>query len=436
MTKHIITAIICAVFIQFSFSQTTINRTAGVTYTNGVPTADPGARGSLIAVDVTTWREYEWNAGSSTWVHRGFFIQEISGCTAPAFTPGLHDSYYQKSIGCKSLWIWNGTSWDLSGDDWGGQVVDVLPPLTGEGTGTSPLTIGQAGATTGQVLKWNGSAWVPAEAIDFPLLAPNGTQKEPSFSFYENEEVGLFNDGGLSLVGVSDGVNVLTSNSDYPGSINIFSGGGDIGGSILLTSGEGLLNGGDIAINCGTGVEQGGKLYIGAGYSTISSGGEVSLFAGGSELSTGGRLILRGGSAVNGRGGNLELYGGVSVDGIGGDFTMSGGDSQGGRGGRFSITGGQSIDNDGGAVSIYGGSTDAGVGGRVELSGGIGNGGIASQVDIANCLLNVGAVNILQRDALVGKRAGSTIFTIDAVANDGSVGVLQVWNGTGWKNCW
>lgn len=163
MTKHIITAIICAVFIQFSFSQTTINRTAGVTYTNGVPTADPGARGSLIAVDVTTWREYEWNAGNSTWVHRGFFIQEISGCTAPAFTPGLHDSYYQKSIGCKSLWIWNGTSWDLSGDDWGGQVVDVLPPLTGEGTGTSPLTIGQAGATNGQVLKWNSttSAWEP-----------------------------------------------------------------------------------------------------------------------------------------------------------------------------------------------------------------------------------------------------------------------------------
>jgi len=164
MTKHIITAIICAVFIQFSFSQTTINRTAGVTYTNGVPTADPGARGSLIAVDITTWREYEWNAGSSTWVHRGFFIQEISGCTAPAFTPGLHDSYYQKSIGCKSLWIWNGTSWDLSGDDWGGQTINTLSPLSGKGTSGDPLTIGQAGATNGQVLKWNSttSAWEPA----------------------------------------------------------------------------------------------------------------------------------------------------------------------------------------------------------------------------------------------------------------------------------
>jgi len=213
MTKHIITAIICAVFIQFSFSQTTINRTAGVTYTNGVPTADPGARGSLIVVDITTWREYEWNAGSSTWVHRGFFIQEISGCTAPAFTPGLHDSYYQKSIGCKSLWIWNGTSWDLSGDDWGDQTINTLSPLSGKGTSGDPLTIGQAGATNGQVLKWNSttSAWEPANDNNTGTTYTAGTGINVTGSVISNT-------GDLSntneLQTLSTGTNTLTlSNS-------------------------------------------------------------------------------------------------------------------------------------------------------------------------------------------------------------------------------
>jgi hypothetical protein len=209
MTKHIITAIICAVFIQFSFSQTTINRTAGVTYTNGVPTADPGARGSLIAVDVTTWREYEWNAGNSTWVHRGFFIQEISGCATPAFTPGLHDSYYQKSIGCKSLWIWNGTSWDLSGDDWGDQTINTLSPLSGKGTSGKPLTIGQAGATNGQVLKWNSttSAWEPANDNNTGTTYTGGTGINVTGSVISNT-------GDLSntneLQTLSTGTNTLT----------------------------------------------------------------------------------------------------------------------------------------------------------------------------------------------------------------------------------
>ena len=213
MTKHIITAIICAVFIQFSFSQTTINRTAGVTYTNGVPTADPGARGSLIAVDVTTWREYEWNAGNSTWVHRGFFIQEISGCATPAFTPGLHDSYYQKSIGCKSLWIWNGTSWDLSGDDWGDQTINTLSPLSGKGTSGDPLTIGQAGATNGQVLKWNSttSAWEPANDNNTGTTYTAGTGINVTGSVISNT-------GDLSATNeiqtLSAGTNTLTlSNS-------------------------------------------------------------------------------------------------------------------------------------------------------------------------------------------------------------------------------
>ncbi len=61
---------------------------------------------------------------------------------------------------------WNGTTWapanDLGPDNWGTQTAVVSMRLSGNGTATSPLDIAQMGATTGQVLKWNGSVWAPA----------------------------------------------------------------------------------------------------------------------------------------------------------------------------------------------------------------------------------------------------------------------------------
>lgn len=62
----------------------------------------------------------------------------------------------------------NGTSWGPAneaagtGDNWGTQTVVTAASLSGSGTSVSPLTIAQQGATSGQVLKWNGTAWAPA----------------------------------------------------------------------------------------------------------------------------------------------------------------------------------------------------------------------------------------------------------------------------------
>jgi hypothetical protein len=62
---------------------------------------------------------------------------------------------------------WNGTSWvpatiTASGDNWGTQVVNTSSQLTGNGTILNPLGIASQGATPGQVLQWNGAAWIPA----------------------------------------------------------------------------------------------------------------------------------------------------------------------------------------------------------------------------------------------------------------------------------
>ena len=55
---------------------------------------------------------------------------------------------------------WNGTAWIPAAD--AGGVVVVTPRLIGNGTVGTPLDIAQQGATNGQVLSWNGTTWVPA----------------------------------------------------------------------------------------------------------------------------------------------------------------------------------------------------------------------------------------------------------------------------------
>lgn len=66
---------------------------------------------------------------------------------------------------------WDGSSWipdvDNSGgsggsDNWGTQTVITNSTLSGNGTSGNALRIAQQGAQQGQVLKWNGSTWVPA----------------------------------------------------------------------------------------------------------------------------------------------------------------------------------------------------------------------------------------------------------------------------------
>ncbi|MTI23179.1 hypothetical protein E1176_19270 [Fulvivirga sp. RKSG066] len=67
-----------------------------------------------------------------------------------------------------ALSIDRGNSVDLSdlatdGDDWGSQVVAHDNSIKGEGTAGNPIGLARQGATNDQVLKWNGSAWVPGD---------------------------------------------------------------------------------------------------------------------------------------------------------------------------------------------------------------------------------------------------------------------------------
>ena len=71
---------------------------------------------------------------------------------------------------------YNGTVWapgtdnsGSGGDNWGTQVVVTSARLSGTGVTGNALDLAQQGATSGQVLKWNGSAWAPGADTDTQL---------------------------------------------------------------------------------------------------------------------------------------------------------------------------------------------------------------------------------------------------------------------------
>jgi hypothetical protein len=77
----------------------TITHSAGITYGTGAPTHTAVGRSSKVYFDVTNVKLYDYNG--TTWELRGDDIDRISGCTAPNYIPGLGDSHLAIN-GCTS----------------------------------------------------------------------------------------------------------------------------------------------------------------------------------------------------------------------------------------------------------------------------------------------------------------------------------------------
>jgi hypothetical protein len=96
-------------------------------------------------------------------------------------------------------------------DNWGSQSVVSNATLEGSGTPASSLKIAQQGATSGQVLKWNGSTWLPGTDLT-GTASPGGSSGHVQFNnggafggdanlFWDNTNkrlgVGITTPGGL-----------------------------------------------------------------------------------------------------------------------------------------------------------------------------------------------------------------------------------------------
>ena len=188
-----------------------IYTSGGISQTVGAPTYRPGAKGNIVAIDTVTGTWYvSRDRNSVNWLSMGQRIEQISGCSAPAYTPNKYNSdivmnacatpelYYHSGGG---TWVClncaGATDLSFTGSDSpyklnsstgtdvlfrastnvtlsrSGDTLDIAASggistvntdatLSGDGSSGTPLKIAQQSATSGQVLKWNGTTWAPA----------------------------------------------------------------------------------------------------------------------------------------------------------------------------------------------------------------------------------------------------------------------------------
>jgi hypothetical protein len=201
------------------------------------------------------------------------------------------------------------------------------------------------GSSVGNVLTWNGSAWVSQ--------APSGgggagTLKET-----------------LSLGNLTDGYNIVISNGDAIsiGDISIsqdgygvkFSGTYGGGGSITLSAADENAGG-----------NPPGAILIESGGSTNYNGADISLLAGGSSI-TGGDISIQSGSGGSANGGTVSIASGAGGN-VGGNISIDAGNGGSGVGGNVSITSGDSTAG-AGYVYLLSGSSGSNNGSSVYMSG-------------------------------------------------------------------
>jgi len=325
---------------------------------------------------------------------------------APTATPSGVGTRWRFDLltGKKYTWLPGSLSWDedARGID---QVAGCSAPLYTPGYNQSTFAVNSC--TVPELYQWTGAAWV---RLNEGEVYTAGT--------------------GISI----DGSNVITNTS--PNVVQTLS----IAGQDLTLSG----GGGTVAI---PGVSW--PLLAPDGtvsapsYSFANSGGTGMYFGGGGlALVAGDQLgfTMQAGSGVNG--GTCSAYSGnTSEDEVsGGGFTLQAGNATGAdaSGGGLSIIAGNGLgtSNAGGTVFIQGGQGTA-QGGGVQIFGG---NGPTDATDGKIEMFGAGAVlpklTTAQRNALSGVVSGTTIYNTDATATDASTGVMQVYNGSAWKNAW
>jgi hypothetical protein len=105
----IIAALFCT--LPQIFAQNNITYGAGISYTNGAPSFTPPARTSRVAIDTITGKWYHFNTPGG-WQLLGNTIEEIAGCSAPAYTPTKGDSKVViNNCTAPELYYWTGSAW-------------------------------------------------------------------------------------------------------------------------------------------------------------------------------------------------------------------------------------------------------------------------------------------------------------------------------------
>lgn len=97
-------------------------------------------------------------------------------------------------------------------DNWGAQYVETDQTLSGDGTSTTPLKLADQGASSGQVLKWNGSIWSPANDN-----SGGGFSLPYSSTFTQADNAFQLTLGGIPPNAPSSGIRIINTTTEADG---------------------------------------------------------------------------------------------------------------------------------------------------------------------------------------------------------------------------
>jgi hypothetical protein len=139
------------------------------------------AQQSATSGQVLKWNGSTWAPAADNDTGDNWGTQTVStdATLAGNGTSGNKLKLAQQSATSGQVLKWNGSTWapaadNDTGDNWGTQTVQTDATLTGNGTSGNKLKLAQQSATTGQVLKWNGSTWAPADDNAGSSVTPGG----------------------------------------------------------------------------------------------------------------------------------------------------------------------------------------------------------------------------------------------------------------------
>lgn len=145
-------------------AQTDLSLAGDGTAGNPLKLGQRGAtNGQILKWNGVAWLPSNESGGSDNW---GSQVAQTNGTISGNGTAASPLAIAQQSAVTNQILRWDGSKWSPSNespgsDNWGTQTALTGSTLTGNGTASNPLNLAQQSATAGQVLKWNGSGWVP-----------------------------------------------------------------------------------------------------------------------------------------------------------------------------------------------------------------------------------------------------------------------------------
>jgi len=408
--------------------------TAPVGYNTGAPTAAPSGVGTRWRFDLLTGKKYTWNPDAMAWDEDPRGIDQISGCSAPLYTPGYNQSTFAVNS-CSpvpELYQYTGSAWvklNSGGSYTAGTGIDITSGVISntiarlliqdEGTSlTDPiLRLNFVGDAVGANTAFGSQTATVTFDSDINALANNanngflvrtgpstsgitarsiiagtgigvtnttGSGGNPVISNTAPDQTVVLNAGtGIGVTGTypnftiaNSAPNVTQTLSISGSDLTLSDGGGTVtlpGGSITWPM---LAPDGDASAPSYSfaSLSQSG-LWMGSKAMTLSSSQtaiEISTGNQSDEGITGSGITIKGGSAVSGEGGTIIITGGESEQVNGGGVNVAAGNGF-LQGGNFSLSAGNASGGTGGNFDMLAGASSSGPGGQFNIVAGNGS---------------------------------------------------------------